>query len=208
MSFSYAGQTVLITGASSGIGEALAREYARLGANLILCARRLDRLEELARELSGVGRGVIAVRADVSKDGEIERAVSEGVARFGRLDLVLANAGFGVGGRFDQLSLEDYRRQFEVNVFGVLRTVRAGLDELKKTKGRIVLIGSVLGLLCAPETTPYSMSKFAITSLAQGLQAELAGFGVSVTLILPGFVDTSIFDVSNRNEPAKTRGKD
>src|SRR6185437_8476236 len=114
----YSGKTVLITGASSGIGAALARQYAKEGANLVLCARRADRLNDLASELSRGSARALAVEADVSQDGEMERAVSEAVREFGHLDVVIANAGFSVAGRFDRLTLEDHRRQFEVNFFG------------------------------------------------------------------------------------------
>jgi short-subunit dehydrogenase len=204
----YSGKTVLITGASSGIGEALARAFSSQGANLVLLARRIDRLTVLANELSQRQQKAIAIQADVSLDGEVERAVEKAIAEFGQLDVVVPNAGFSVGGRLDQLKLEDYRRQFEVNVFGVLRTVQASIPALKKTQGRIVLIGSVLGLISAPETTAYAMTKFAMCGLADGLHAELAKSGVSVTLILPGFIETEIFNVSNKNEPIKFQGKD
>jgi short-subunit dehydrogenase len=204
----YSGKTVLITGASSGIGEALAREFASQGANLVLLARRLDRLTALAATLSTSGGGrAIAIQADVSKDGELERAVVQATTLFGRIDVVVANAGFAVAGSFERLTVEDFRRQFDVNVFGVLRTIYATLGELKNTRGRIALIGSVASAVSSPGATPYSMSKFALAGLSDGLNAELSRSGVSVTLVMPGFIDTNIFDVSNRNEPARIRGK-
>ena len=195
----YSGKTVLITGASSGIGAALAREFAAQGANLVLTARRLDRLEALASELSRGSRRALALRADVSVDGELEGAVERARQEFGRIDVVVANAGFSLAARFDRLTLADYRRQFEVNVFGVLRTVYSTLEDLKKTRGRIVIIGSVAGWISLPENTAYSMSKAAILDLADGLSTELASAGVSVTHIMPGFIDTDIFEVNNQN---------
>src|SRR5579862_9730133 len=114
-------KTVLITGASSGIGEELARQLGRDGAKLTLVARRRVLLDALADEISA--RGALApltVERDVTRDGDMEHAVAASVQRWGRLDIVIANAGFGVGGAFRDLSVDDYRRQFDTNVFGVL----------------------------------------------------------------------------------------
>jgi len=124
---SRSGPVVFITGASSGIGAALAREYARRGADLALAARRTDRLDALAAELSAQGRRALVLACDVTRDGELEAAVARTRDAFGRIDVVVANAGFGVVGPVERLRLEDYRRQFETNVFGVLRTVYATL---------------------------------------------------------------------------------
>jgi len=192
------GQAVLITGASSGVGAALAREFAREGAHTILMARRGDRLQALARELTNSGRRSLAVVGDVTCDGDLERAVDLARVEFGHLDVAVANAGFSVGGRLMDLTLEDYRRQFETNVFGVLRTLFAAIPELRKTHGRIILVGSFLGIIPIPGGTPYCMSKFALTALAEGLSHELAADGVSVTHILAGFLDTEIYRVDNR----------
>lgn len=192
------GQAVFITGASSGIGAALAREFARRGADVALAARRLDRLEGQARELERGGVRALAVACDVTRDGDVERALATARATFGRIDVLVANAGFGVVGRVEQLSLDDYRRQFETNVFGVLRTVQAGLADVKRARGRVVIIGSVSGHIATPGSSPYAMSKFAVRALAEALGHELARDGVSVTLISPGFVDSEIRRVDNR----------
>src|SRR5437899_7096570 len=122
---------VFITGASSGIGAALARRFAREGAAVALTARRVERLHELATELTTAGARVVVTPCDVTVDEEVERAMARARQALGRVSVVVANAGFGVVGRVDRLTLEDYRRQFETNVFGVLRTVYAGLDDLK-----------------------------------------------------------------------------
>src|SRR5262249_2213303 len=116
----------------------------------------------------------------------------------GAIDVAVANAGFGVIGKFGKLNIEDYRRQFETNVFGVLRTVYTTLEDLKKTRGRLVLMGSVSGHISAPEASPYSMSKFAVRALADALYCELASQGISVTLISPGFVKSEIQRVDNQ----------
>jgi short-subunit dehydrogenase len=194
----FAGNAVFITGASSGIGAALAREFAGEGADVALVARRVDRLEALASEIGKTGRRAVVIACDVTRDGDLERAAGQARAALGKLDVVVANAGFGVTGKLETLSLDDYRRQLETNVFGVLRTVYATLDDLKKTRGRLVLIGSVSGHVAVPGSSAYSMSKFAVHGLAASLGHELAPYGVAVTLISPGFVESEISQVDNR----------
>lgn len=193
----FAGKVALITGASAGIGAALAREMARDGADLVLTARREDRLRDLAREIEAIGRHALVVGCDVTRDGDLERAVAAAVERYGRLDIAIANAGFGVAGPVEQLTLDDFRRQLETNVFGVLRTLYASLPELRKTRGQFVVVGSVAGHVPTAGTSAYSMSKFAVRGLAESIHDELAAGGVSVTLVSPGFVDSDIRRVDN-----------
>jgi NADP-dependent 3-hydroxy acid dehydrogenase YdfG len=121
----FADQVVFLTGASSGIGEALAKVFADEGAKLVLLARRDDRLQLLAKALETGGKETLVQKCDVTRDGDLEKAAEAARQRFGRIDVVVANAGFGIIGKLEKLSLEDYRRQFETNVFGVLRTVQA-----------------------------------------------------------------------------------
>jgi short-subunit dehydrogenase len=192
-----AGRVVLLTGASSGIGAALAREFAGHGADLVLAARRTDRLAALARDLEATGVRTLACPADVTADGALERVVSEALAAFGRLDVVVANAGFAVMGPLARLTLGDYRRQLETNVFGVLRTVFASLGALRASRGCLVLMGSVSGHVPTPSASAYAMSKFAVRALAGALAAELASDGVGVVLVSPGFVDSEIRRVDN-----------
>jgi short-subunit dehydrogenase len=192
------GQVVLITGASSGIGAALAREFAREGAHTVLMARRTGRIEALARELTRGVRRSLAVAADVTRGGDVERAVELARREFRRLDVAVANAGFSVSGRLLDLSLDDYRRQFETNVFGVLRTLMAALPALQETHGRIILTGSMFGMMSIPGATPYCMSKWALGGLADGLNQELTPYGVSVTHVMAGVVDSDIYRVDNR----------
>jgi NAD(P)-dependent dehydrogenase (short-subunit alcohol dehydrogenase family) len=120
------------------------------------------------------------------------------VESFGRLDVAVANAGFGVLGRVDRLGIDDYRRQLEINVFGVLRTIYAALPELKKTRGQIVVVGSVSGHVPTPDTSAYCMSKFAIRGFCEAIHDELARDGVGVTLASPGFIETDIRLLDNR----------
>lgn len=192
-------KTVLITGASSGIGEELAIQLGQAGARLMLTARRKDVLENVAQRIAtgGNARPLVA-EADVSRDGELERAVAETVRQWGRLDVVIANAGFEIMGGIKKLSLDDYRRLFETNVFGVLRTIYATLPEIEKTKGNIAIVGSVLGWAATPGSSAYAMSKFALRALANSITAELALSGVKVTLITPGYVVSNIRRTDNQ----------
>ena len=134
---------------------------------------------------------------DVTRDGDVERAVAAAREGFGRLDVAVANAGFGVVGPVARLTLDDYRRQFETNVFGVLRTIYAALPEVRRARGRLVVIGSVSGHIATPGSSPYAMSKFAVRAPAEALGHELAADGVSVTLVSPGFVESDIRRVDN-----------
>jgi len=187
-------QVVLITGASSGIGAALAREYDRRGARVALLARRVDRIEALAAEL----RDARAIRCDVCEDASVEEAFAEALEAFGRLDVVIANAGVGVNGTVEDLELDDFRRQFETNVFGALRTAKAAIAPLRATRGRLGLVGSVSGYLSLPGTGAYAMSKFSVRALADALSAELAVDGISVTHIAPGFIESEIRRTDNQ----------
>jgi short-subunit dehydrogenase len=202
-------KVVLITGASSGIGEELALQLSRAGAQLTLAARRTEMLEALVQKIAAAAPArasaahsneaakPLAMACDVTRDGDLERAVAETVRHWGRLDVAIANAGFGVVGPLKKLSLDDYRRQLETNVFGVLRTIYAALPEVEKTKGNIAIMGSISGWAGAPGTSPYAMSKFALRALANCIEPELRQSGVKVTLISPGFVASNIRRVDN-----------
>jgi short-subunit dehydrogenase len=194
----YRKKVALVTGASSGIGAELAWQLSRAGANITLAARRRELLDALAQRIvAGGNPRPLVIECDVTRDGDLERAVTQTVREFGKLDAIFANAGFGVIGSLKKLSVEDYRRQFETNVFGVLRTIYAALPEIEKTRGNIVIIGSVAGWTATPGTSPYSMSKFALRALANSIMPELRPLGVKVTLISPGFVDSNIRRVAN-----------
>jgi short-subunit dehydrogenase len=191
-------QTVLITGASSGIGAGLAREFARRGFRVALVARRLEQLESLATVMKVSGERATAHKADVTVDGDIARVVAELAAQHVTPSIVVANAGFGIVGKAQDLSLADYRRQMETNLFGVLRTLHETVDALRRTRGRFVIMGSVAGHLSAPGGSPYAMSKFAVRALAEALHGDLRAIGVSCTLVSPGFVDSDIRRTDNR----------
>jgi short-subunit dehydrogenase len=190
--------TVLITGASSGIGAALAREFSRRGWRVALVARRVAQLETLANELRAAGGRASAHGGDVTRDGDVARVLAALAAQGVKPGIVVANAGFGVVGNAQKLALADYQRQFATNVEGVLRTFQETIAALRETRGRFVIMGSVSGYVSMPGGSPYAMSKFAVRALAEALHGDLAPVGVGVTLISPGFVDSDIRRVDNR----------
>lgn len=194
----FSGTVTFITGASSGIGHALAREIARKGGDVVLAARRQDRLLALAAEIETMGRRALGVVCDVSRDGDLEKAAAKAYEMFGRIDYVVANAGFGVAGRFEKLTMEDHRRQFETNVYGVLRTIQATRDHLIESRGCLAIVGSVNGYIATPRLSSYSMSKFAVHGLADSLRHELRPYGVGVLLIVPGYIATEVRKVDKQ----------
>jgi NADP-dependent 3-hydroxy acid dehydrogenase YdfG len=186
----------LITGASSGIGEATARRAAEAGYRLVLAARREELLKELASELGGDERA-LAVRCDVTEWADQEAMVSAALDAYGQLDVAFANAGFGAARSFLSSTPEHWREMVLTNVYGAALTVRATMEELKKSNGHLLLTGSVAGRRALPGSL-YSCTKWAVTAMGEAARQELDGTGVRVTLIEPGMVDTPFFD-----EPVK-----
>lgn len=190
-------RVVWITGASAGIGRELARAFAAEGAHVAVSARRADRLAALREELAVRGCRCLAIPCDVTDEEEVAAAVAEVVAHFGRLDVAVANAGFGVSGRIEELGAVEWRRQLEVNVTGLAVTARFTLPHLRAVGGRLVLVGSVAAMLPAPQNGAYGASKAAVLSLGRTLAVELHGSGVTCTTIHPGFVASDIARVDN-----------
>ncbi len=193
----FEGKAIFITGASSGIGAALALEFGREGGRVVLAARRRDRLNAVRDQVRSMGAEAISVKCDVTDRGSIDEAVAGAVEAFAGLDVAVANAGFGVSGRFEALTTADYRRQFDTNVFGVIDTIYAVLPHLKASRGRLGVVSSVLGRLGAPTTSAYCASKFALCGLAESLYYELGELGIDVTCINPGVVASEFRSVDN-----------
>jgi NADP-dependent 3-hydroxy acid dehydrogenase YdfG len=188
---------LLITGASSGIGAATARHAVEAGYRVVLGARREKRLRELASDLGGEDRAV-ARRCDVTDWADVEGLTEAALARFGRLDAVFANAGFGAKRGFLEESPDQWRAMIDTNVLGVALTIRATLLHLiDADRGHYVITGSVAGRRALPGSL-YSATKWAVGAIAEGLRQELRQMrdntSVRVTLIEPGMVDTPFFD--------------
>ncbi len=194
---SAAGPVVWITGASSGIGRALALAYAARGADVAVSARRAERLAEVAGEIGARGGRALALPCDVTDEAAVAGAVDSLVARFGRLDVAVANAGYAVRGRVERLTAAEWRRQLDVNVVGVAMTARHAIPHLRATRGRLALVASVAGMIPAPGAGAYSASKAAVRAMGQALAVELHGSGVSCTTLFPGFVESEIGQVDN-----------
>ena len=197
------GQVVLITGASSGIGEATARRLARAGARLVLAARRQDRLDALARELDPTGARVLAVAGDVTVETDRRQLVAATLAKFGRIDALVNNAGYGTRGPVELVPVELIRKNFETNVFSLVALTQLVLPHLRaQGSGTIVNIGSVAGRIARPLSSIYDSTKHALEALTDGLRGELKPFGVRVTLIRPGFILTGFVDAADQASDA------
>ena len=193
------GSVVWITGGGTGIGREMALEFGRRGASVVVVSgRRQDRLDEVVAQLGALGQQGMAVVCDVCEDDQIRAAVALIVESHGKLDVVVANAGYGVAGRVHDLTADDWRRQFEVNVVGCAMTVTHALPELEKTGGRIALIGSVAAFANPPKNAAYNASKAAVASFGATLSAELANSSVTCTTVHPGFVKSEIAQVDNQ----------
>lgn len=186
------GKVALVTGASSGIGAAIARAFVGAGVRVVLGARRLERLESLAAELGGddVAR---AVRLDVTDWESNQAAVRAATDAFGRLDVVVVNAGFGAPRGWLESSPEHWRDMVLTNVYGAAITVRAALPALLESKGDVLFMSSVAGRRVLPGSL-YSATKHAVTAMAEAVRQEVAEQGIRVTSIEPGMVDTPFFD--------------
>jgi NADP-dependent 3-hydroxy acid dehydrogenase YdfG len=183
---------LLITGASSGIGAATAKQAAAAGYRLVLAARSADRLQELAHTLGGDERA-LAVRCDVTEFGDQQALVTAALERFGRIDVALANAGFGAKRGFQAETPEHWRSMVLTNVLGVAYTIRATIDALRASRGHLLLTGSVAGRRAIAGSL-YSATKFSVTAMGEAVRQELNGSGVRVTVVEPGQVDTPFFE--------------
>jgi NADP-dependent 3-hydroxy acid dehydrogenase YdfG len=181
----------LITGASTGIGAATARLAVDAGYRVVLSARSEDKLQALARELGD--DNALAVAADVGVWEDNERLAKAALDRFGRIDVVFANAGFGAQRSFLGDSPEHWREMVLTNVLGVAYTIRATLEAVREREGHVVLTSSAAGRR-AIQGSLYSATKHAVTAMGESLRQELNGTGARVTLIEPGMVDTPFFD--------------
>lgn len=201
-------KTYVITGASDGIGAELARQLAarhRGGASLVLAARNRDRLMEVAAQCESAGADALAVPTDVTQQAQCRALVEAAVARFGGLDCLVNNAGMSAHALFEDVAAGDlgwYQDLMAVNLWGSVWCTHAALPHLKATRGQLVAVSSLAGLVGVPGRTAYSATKFAMTGFFEALRAELKPAGVAVTTAYPGVVATEIrrrgFDAQGR----------
>src|SRR5947207_9359531 len=190
----YQGSAGIVTGASSGIGAQLARDLAARGMRVALLARRADRLAALADEIRRGGGEAIAVPSDVAERASIEGAVAGVLGRFGRVDLLVNDAGYGRHVLFKDHDAADIERMMRTNYLGMVWATKAVLPAMRaRRRGWIVNISSVAGKLGQPDEAAYSASKFAVTGLSEGLSYELAPLGIHVMTVYPALVRTEMF---------------
>jgi len=192
-------QVIIVTGASSGIGEATARRLARAGAKVVLAARRPDRLDTLARELDPTGTNVLAVAGDITSAADRQKLVDAALAKFGRIDGLVNNAGYGTRGPLELVPVDAIRKNFETNVFSLIALTQLVIPAMRERgSGCIVNIGSVAGRIARPLSSIYDATKHALEALTDGLRGELEPFGVRVTLIRPGFIVTEFIAAADK----------
>ncbi|HEX6330208.1 MAG TPA: SDR family oxidoreductase [Actinomycetota bacterium] len=188
------GAVVVVTGASSGIGEATALRFARAGSRVVLAARRLDRLESLEERIRTRGGEALPVRCDVTDGADVASLVEATLGAFGRCDVLVNNAGIPGGGRFEAVSVEEVERVVRVNLLSVLLVTKAFLPEmLERGRGHVVNVASLAGRYAVPGAAVYSATKHGVVAFSEALFHELEPQGVLVTAVNPGFAKTERF---------------
>ncbi|UQY43369.1 SDR family oxidoreductase [Mixta hanseatica] len=193
MTSNMSGKVVVITGASSGIGEATARLLSAAGAYVVLGARRLDKLTALADEITAAGGKAEVVQTDVSNRQDVEALVGKAVEVFGRIDVLINNAGIMPNSRLDQPQVDDWERAIDINLKGTLYGIAAALPFMKQQKsGHVINVSSTSGHRVRPTSAVYSATKFAVRAISEGLRMEMTPYNIRSTIISPGPVDTDL----------------
>lgn len=189
------GRVAVVTGASSGIGEATALALSEEGAKVAIVARRADRLDALEKRISQAGGTALSVVADVSTAGNAEKAIKETIAKWGQVDILINNAGIMLLGPVTGADVTDFKRMFDINVMGLMYCTHAALPGMKERKsGHIVNISSVSGRQVSARSAVYSATKFAVGAFSDGLRQEVHKDNIRVTIIEPGAVATELTD--------------
>ena len=187
------GKVVVITGASSGLGEATARLLSAQGATVVLGARRVDRIKALADELTSAGGKALAIETDVIDLNQVKRLVDEAVKTYERIDVMLNNAGLMPHSPLERLKIDDWNRTIDVNIKGVLYGIAAALPHMKQQKsGHIINVSSVAGHKVSPGGAVYAATKHAVRALSEGLRQEVKPYNIRTTVISPGAVATEL----------------
>ena len=189
-------QVVIITGASSGIGKALAFEFGRQGAILVITGRNQSKLNEAAAELQAANIQQLALVCDSSSEEQTRKMIQDVVDRFGRIDLLINNAGISMRSMFETVDLQVLKQVMDINFWGTVYATHAALPYLKQSKGGIIGISSIAGYRGLPVRTGYSASKFAMNGFLEALRTELIGTGVHVLTACPGFTASNIRNAS------------
>jgi len=193
------GTTVVITGATSGIGRETAREFARAGARVVAAGRRADRLSELVGEIEGQGGAALAVRTDVADPAQVARLIERAIEQFGTVDTLVNNAGMGLSARFEEQSIDEFRRVMDVNFWGAVYACKAAVPRMRAQAGGglIINIASIMGKRGLPYETAYCASKFAMAGFSEALRTEVMAQGIDVSTIFPGAVESEIWETTD-----------
>ncbi len=195
MSENIEGKVVIITGASSGLGEAAARHLSSLGATVVLGARRVDRIEALAKELTDHGGRALAMATDVTRYLEVQRLADIAIQNYGRIDVLINNAGLMPQSPLERRKIDDWNRTIDVNIKGVLYGIAAVLPTMQKQKsGHIINVSSVAGHKVRTGGAVYAATKHAVRVISEGLRQEVKPYDIRTTVISPGAVDTELTD--------------
>jgi NADP-dependent 3-hydroxy acid dehydrogenase YdfG len=189
------GKIVVITGASSGMGETAAKHLATLGATVVLGARRADRIEKLAKDIQDTGGKALAIATDVTRRDQVKKLIDSAVENFGKVDVILNNAGIMPLSPMERLNVDEWDRMIDVNIKGVLNGIAAVLPHMKNQKsGQIINTSSVAGHKTFPGSAVYSATKFAVRALSEGLRMEVKPYNIRTTIVSPGAVKTELLD--------------
>lgn len=189
------GKVVVITGASGGLGAATARHLSALGATVVLGARRIERIQDLARELAGNEGKALAVQTDVTRSAQVQALVNAAIDRYGRIDVMINNAGIMPHSPLDRLRIDDWDRTIDVNIKGVLYGIAAALPPMQRQKsGHFINVSSVAGHKVRPSSAVYAATKHAVLAISEGLRLEVKPYNIRTTVISPGAIDTDLPD--------------
>jgi short-subunit dehydrogenase len=189
--YNVSGKVVLVTGGSRGLGLELSRQLVTKGARLAICARTESQLEKARRELEGMGADVIAIPVDLTNRSEVKKLIQEVIGHYGRLDVLINNAGTIQVGPFDAMKLKDYEESMDTNFWAPLYAIHHALPHfIRQGEGRIVNVTSIGGKIAVPHLLPYSASKFALVGLSEGMNAELKPLNIHVTTAVPNLMRT------------------
>jgi NAD(P)-dependent dehydrogenase (short-subunit alcohol dehydrogenase family) len=202
------GTTAVITGATSGIGRETALEFARSGVNVVVAGRREERLQQLVSEIDSTGGHALGVVTDVAEQAQVEHLIESAVKRFGRIDTLVNNAGVAFAGRFDQMTLEDFRRVMDVNFWGAVYASKAAVPRMLEQRGGgvIINVSSIFGKRGVPFQTAYCATKFALAGFSEALRTEVMSNGIDVSAIFPGAVETEIFESASNQTGMEVPG--
>ncbi|TVR82068.1 MAG: SDR family oxidoreductase [Chitinophagaceae bacterium] len=192
MAKDFKGKVVIITGASSGIGEALARSFSKTGAKIVLAARSLEKLNALQKELHNENPNIIVVKTDVSEEDDCQNLINRALSEFNHIDILINNAGISMRALFEDLDLSILKKLMDVNFWGMVYCTKYALPHLLKSKGSVVGISSIAGYRGLPARSGYSASKFAMQGFLESLRTENLYKGLHVLTVCPGFTSSNI----------------